>query len=243
MHLSIIIPAYNEESRIGDSLLKLHSFLLTKNYDYEIILVDDGSNDNTIAEAGKSALAKEGRLKIIRNGRNKGKGFSVRNGIMNSRGRYILFSDADLSTPIEEADNLFYYIKQGYDIVIGSRAVKGSNVKIHQVWYREIMGKTFNLFVKSSLIKEFNDTQCGFKLFKGDIARGIAVLMKIDGFCFDVEMLYLANLKGYRIKEAPVTWYNSPKSKVRPFIDSFKMLTELIFIKNIHKSRKTAYER
>src|SRR3989338_1380802 len=130
VYLSIIIPAYNEEKRIGLTLSKIYGFLKTKSYKHEVILVDDGSNDKTILEAEGSELAKINKLKIVKNVANKGKGFSVKNGILNSAGEYILFSDADLSTPIEEADKLFGYIKTGYDIVIGSRSIAGSDVRV-----------------------------------------------------------------------------------------------------------------
>lgn len=234
VYLSIIIPAYNEEKRIGLTLSKICGFLKTKSYEYEVILVDDGSNDKTISEAKESELAKTNKLKIVRNGMNKGKGFSVKNGILNSAGEYMLFSDADLSTPIEEADKLFGYIKKGYDIVIGSRSIAGSDVKVHQPFYREKMGRIFNFLVNSLLMGGFNDTQCGFKLFKGSIAREIGRELTIDGFCFDVEMLYLAKKKGYRIAEIGVVWENSPQSKVRVINSSLAMFIDLLKIRRRH---------
>ena len=235
MYLSIIIPAYNEEKRIGVTLSKIHDFLRTKDYDYEIIIVDDGSVDKTVLKAQQTILFKENKLGIIKNWINMGKGFSVKRGILASRGDYVLFSDADLSTPIEELDKLLNYIYEGYDIVIGSRSIKDSNVKIRQPWHREKMGKTFNFFVKLLLVKEFNDTQCGFKLFKGDIAREIAQLLKIDGFSFDVEMLYLTKTKGYRIKDVGVRWENSSQSKVKIMASSINMFLDLFKIKALHR--------
>jgi dolichyl-phosphate beta-glucosyltransferase len=237
VHLSIVIPAYNEARRIGDTLDRIYRFFKAKDYGCEVMLVDDGSTDNTVAVAQESALSREGKLKILKNGINRGKGFSVKNGILNATGEYVLFSDADLSTPIEEIDKLFGLIKDGCDIAIGSRAIKGSTISIRQPWYREAMGKTFNFFVKLLLIKGFNDTQCGFKLFKGNIAREIASSMKIDGFCFDVEMLYLAKRKGYNIRETGVVWKNSPESKVKLMSSPLSMFLDLFNIKRIHKDK------
>jgi dolichyl-phosphate beta-glucosyltransferase len=236
--LSIVIPAYNEEGRILPTLNKIGLFLKPKKYDFEIILVDDGSSDNTVLTAERSDLFRGNKLKIVKNGVNRGKGFSVKNGIAHSTGEFILLSDADLSTPIEEIDKLFASMNNGRDIVIGSRSIKESNVMVRQPYYREIMGKTFNFFVKTLLIKDFNDTQCGFKLFKGDIAREIAGHMNIDGFCFDVEMLYLAKIKGYNIKEEGVAWNNSPCSKVRLFHSSINMFFDLAKIRVMHNKKR-----
>ena len=213
IYLSIIIPTYNEEKRISATLSRIQFFLRSKTYDYEIIVVDDGSSDNTVSIIEKDFLTEDGKIRIVKNGSNKGKGFSVKNGILGSSGKYVLFSDADLSAPIEEV----------------------SNVEIHQPWYREGMGKVFNFMVKLLLFKDFNDTQCGFKLFKGDIARKLADLMKIDGFCFDVEIIYLAKRMGYRIVEVGVSWKNSPESRVKLINSSLDMFRDLFKIKQIHE--------
>jgi len=234
MHLSIIIPAYNEGKRIGGTLEKIFSFMKTKGYDYEVLVVDDGSDDDTVSISEKSALASKKRLKVVKNGTNLGKGFSVKNGIANSSGEYVLFSDADMSTPIEEVDKLFGALSGGYDIAIGSRDVASSAVKLHQPFYRETMGKIFNVLVRRFVIDGLCDTQCGFKLFKGDAARKIAGELKINGFCFDVEMLYIAKKKGYNIKEVGVEWYNSPQSKVSPVRSSFSMFKDLVRIRKLH---------
>jgi len=235
MHLSIIIPAHNEAERMGATLSEIYDFLSTKDYDYEIIIVDDGSADETVSNAKKSQLFKEYKLGVIKNWVNMGKGFSVKRGILAARGDYILFTDADLSTPIKELNNLFDCMEEGYDIVIGSRGVKESIIKIHQPWYRERMGRIFNFFVKLLLMKEFSDTQCGFKLFKGSIARNIAQFLKIDGFCFDVEMLYLAKQKLHKVKELGIVWDNSPNSKVKMIDSSLHMFLDLFKIKVLHK--------
>ncbi len=234
MRISIIIPAYNEEYRIGRTLEKIRNFLKKKDYTYEVLVVDDGSTDKTAQTALDSALCKEGHLRLIKNEANRGKGYSVKKGIISSLGEYILFSDADLSTPIEQLDKLFGFINNGYDIVIGSRALPDSDVRVHQPWYRERMGKTFNFLVKSMLMKGINDTQCGFKLFKSSLAKEIASNMKLNGFSFDVEMLYLAVKNKYKIKEVPVIWMNSPKSKVSPVFDSTRMFFDLIRIRLMH---------
>lgn len=233
-HLSIVIPAYNEEGRIDVTLAKIYDFLKTKNYTYEVIVVDDGSSDRTAQVVSKSRLFMENKLKLIKNGMNMGKGYSVKNGILNSSGEYVLFSDADLSTPIEELDRLLEIIGKGYDIAIGSRSVADSSVIQHQPWYRELMGKAFNLFVKLLLINEFKDTQCGFKLFKGEPARQTARHMRINGFAFDVEMLCIARAKGYKVKETGIRWENSPESKVRIFRSPVSMFFDLIKIKLMH---------
>lgn len=234
VHLSIVIPAYNEEKRIAGTLNKLYDFLKRKNFSYEVIVVDDGSTDNTVGISENSILAGEDKLRVIRNGSNTGKGFSVKNGILNSNGEYVLFSDADMSVPIEEVDKFFDIMGKGYDIIIGSRGLKESDVRMHQPWYREMMGRVFNLFVKSLLMSEFNDTQCGFKLFKADPAKYIASQLRINGFSFDVEMLYIAAKIGYRVKEMPVIWLNSPQSRVNPLFDSARMFFDLIRIRVMH---------
>jgi dolichyl-phosphate beta-glucosyltransferase len=233
-HLSIIIPAYNEEKRISASLDKIYAYFEPRGKQYEVILVDDGSTDKTVNISQTSTLAASGKLKIISNERNRGKGFSVRRGILSSRGEFVLFTDADLSTPITEIEKLMKKIDGVADIAIASRSVKDSNLVISQPWYRQTMGRVFNLFVKALLFADYNDTQCGFKLFKGDIAREIAEKMKIEGFCFDVEMLYLAKKTGLRINETGVTWENSIESKVTILNSSFSMFTDLLRIKKWH---------
>ncbi len=234
MFLSVIIPAYNEEKRLTSSLEKINAYLEGKNFQYEIILVDDGSRDLTAEIALKSKLAQKGKLILLRNEKNTGKGFSVRKGILASAGDYVLFTDSDLSTPIEEFDELFLHIQAGYDIAIGSRSIEGADVRVHQPFYRETMGRAFNLLVQLIVLKGFVDTQCGFKLFKAAAAKELAKELKINRFGFDVEMLYLAKKKNYKIKEVPVIWLNSPISRVSPISDSCKMFMDLWRIRKLH---------
>ena len=234
MYLSVIIPAYNEEKRIGESLQKIHDFLQSRGYEYEVIVVNDGSQDGTSRVAGKSALSAKNKLKILENEKNKGKGFSVKKGALSSMGEYVLLTDADLSTPIEEIDKLLDSLGRGNDIAIGSRAIADSRVSVAQPWYRQMMGRMFNVIIRMSLMGDFKDTQCGFKLFKGDIVRKIAPEMKIDGFSFDVELLYLARKHGCVIEEVGVSWDNSPYSTVRIFSSSVKMFLDLLKIKRLH---------
>lgn len=235
-YLSIIIPAYNEEKRLSSSLDKISEYLNTKDIEYEVIVVDDGSADNTAGIAGENILSRCGKLAVISNGANRGKGFSVKQGILASKGQYVLFTDADLSTPITEFDKLLAVMEdKACDIVMASRSIRGADLKVRQPWYRETMGRVFNLFVKTFLFADHNDTQCGFKLFKGDVARGIAAQMKIEGFCFDVEMLYLAKLSGCKVGEVGVRWENSIESKVTVVNSSLNMFTDLFRIKKWHK--------
>jgi len=238
MHLSIIIPAYNEQDRLPLTLSKIHSYCNSQSYNYEVLVVDDGSTDNTIRVVTDNPLSEAGRLRILKNQRNRGKGYSVKRGVMASKGDYVLFSDADLSTPIGEVEKLFSALNEKCDIAIGSRSIKGAQIKVHQPFYREYMGKFFNRLVRIFAFKGIIDTQCGFKLFKGTLARDIAAQMRVDGFAFDVEMLYLARRSGCRIEEVPIIWVNSPQSKVDPLRDSLKMLLDIINIKRLHYENK-----
>lgn len=231
--LSVVIPAYNEEKRLGQTLRRISGFLSEKGYSFEIIVVDDGSSDGTESISRESGM-REPVLKVLSNGINRGKGFSVRRGMNEASGRFVLFTDADLSTPIEELGKLERAVRDGADIAIGSRSIPGSEVKVPQPFYRVLMGKTFNLFVRSIVIRGLVDTQCGFKLFKGECLRDVLPEMKVDGFSFDVELLYIARRKGYRIKEVPVVWLDCRDSKVRPFRDSARMFFELVYMKWMH---------
>lgn len=229
-YLSIVIPAYNEADRIESSLQKAVDYLGQKDYEYEIIVADDGSTDNTVAIAENFGH----KVKAYALEKNTGKGAAVRMGMLKAKGEIRIFTDADFSTPIYEIEKIIYSLKNNYDIVIGSRALDYDLVKEHQPFYREFMGKTFNKFVQLMVIKGIKDTQCGFKGFTAEAAENIFSKAKIDGFSFDVEALYLARKAGYKIDEVPVEWYNDDRSKVNPITDSISMLLEIMKIKKLH---------
>lgn len=231
--LSIIIPAFNESQRLQFTLKTIIQYCESK-FDYEIIVVDDGSIDSTF-DSIKGIIKNNQRIKYLTNEKNYGKGYSIKKGMLIANKEYLLFSDADLSTPIEEVEKLIYWLEKGYDIAIGSRGLKESKILVKQPFYRRIIGKIFNLLVKFLELSEFYDTQCGFKLFKKEIAFEIFTKVKINHFAFDVEILYIAKKNGYSIKEIPVQWKNSPFSKINPLLDSLKMFSDLFKIKFFYK--------
>lgn len=228
--LSVIIPAYNEEKRLLSTLSKICAYLSTKDFPYEIIVVDDGSTDNTL-QMVKNFASSNRHIVILINEQNSGKGYSVRKGMLSARGEYVFFTDADLSTPIEEIEKCLPYLINGYDVVIGSRSMPGSDILVRQPWYREKMGKIFNFMVNMVLLKGIIDTQCGFKGFKREAVKTVFNRCKIDGFSFDVEALYLSRKYNFKIKEIPIRWENSPLSKVSPIKHSLQMFKDLIGIK------------
>ena len=231
IYLSVVIPAFNEEQGIKETLSKVESYLIKQNYSYEVIVIDDGSVDNT-AELVKNYTAHNNHtVHLLQNKENRGKGYSIKKGMLTARGEHILFSDADLSTPIEEIEKLLPWFDKGYDVVIGSRALPQSNIIIHQPFYRETMGRIFNAFVQLLTIKGIKDTQCGFKCFRRKVAHKIFNKQTVKGFSFDVEVLYIAYKLGYSIKEVPINWYNSPITTVNALTDSFKMLVDLLRIR------------
>ncbi len=235
MDLSLIIPAYNEERRIGATLKRVLDYLQNRKESFEILVVDDGSVDNT-QEVVKFFVEHYPRqVKLLSHTGNRGKGYSVKQGVAAAAGEVILFSDADLSTPIEEAEKLSRYLKENYDIAIGSRALPESQVIVHQPWYRENMGQFFNLLVQALIFPGIKDTQCGFKVYKNKVAKELFAQSQIEGFAFDVEILFLARKAHYRVKEVPVNWINSPQSKVHPLRDSARMFWELLKIRSRHK--------
>ena len=229
-HLSIVIPAYNEANRIPQTLETILAYMDARDHASELIVVDDGSRDNTVAVV-KEIVEKRENVQVLENINNRGKGYSVRRGMLAATGNYRLFSDSDLSTPIEEMERFFEYHKQGYDVCIGSRSLPDSNVEIHQPWYRENMGKIFGLLQKIFLLKGIVDSQCGFKSFTKNAAEFIFPRQKIEGFCFDVEILYIAQKNGFKVHEVPITWRNSPDTRVGALSDSSQMFLDLLRIR------------
>lgn len=226
----MVVPAYNEEERCADTLPRLWRDLNRRFNSFEIIVVDDGSNDNT-AQVVARLSETHTNVRLLGYPGNRGKGHAVRIGVMAARGKNILFSDADLSTPIREVRKLLAALEEGYHIAIGSRARANTKILKRQPFYRICMGKIFNKLVKLLAVPHFSDTQCGFKCFRRDAAREIFTCCRIDGFSFDVEMLHIARRKGLPVKEVGVIWRNSPLSKVHPVIHSLQMLRDLFVIR------------
>lgn len=225
--VSIVIPAWNEAQRIGATLERILQFSQQSPYAIDILVVDDGSTDSTSAVAGKY----EG-VSVLTLPENRGKGAAVRAGMKASKGDIVLFSDADLSTPIEEFDNIIPAIAQGeVDVSIGSRALDRSKVQVHQPWYRELMGRCFNVIVQVLVFRGITDTQCGFKAFSRKAVHAVVDDATIDGFSFDVELLFLAKRAGMRIQQTPVVWINDDRSTVNPITDSLRMIVELFKIR------------
>ncbi len=228
--LSIIIPAYNEEQRLPATLDTVRRYLETKSYDFvEVLVVNDGSRDRT-AEIVKEYAARDPRVRLIENPGNRGKGYAVRHGFTKAHGDWVLFTDADLSAPIEELDKLAAVIQENNsDGAIGSRALDRKLVGRHQSIARELSGRTFNLVMRLATGLPYLDTQCGFKVLSRKAARTVAARQQIDGFGFDVEILYIAKKRGFRVLEVPVRWFNAEGSKVslwngmQAFLDPWKV--------------------
>jgi dolichyl-phosphate beta-glucosyltransferase len=225
------VPAYNEARRIASTLARIRGYAEAQPYEVELVVVDDGSRDDTVAVA-RQALAGFPRGQLIAYRPNRGKGHAVRTGIVATRGQYVLFTDADLSTPIEEVERAFGLIGQGHDMVLGSRA---GGVSVPQPLYRRLATQIFNV-ARDLIVGRTGvvDSQCGFKLFRGDVARDVFARQRVDRFMFDAETLYLAGRLGYRYVEMPVAWADVPGSKVRVVRGALEMLPELLSIRLRH---------
>lgn len=227
--LSIVIPAYNEELRLPVTLASIAAYLGASSRSVEVIVVDDGSRDRTAAVA-HSFRHEIPSLRVISNGENRGKGYSVRHGMLEARGRIVLFTDADLSAPIEEADKLLEALKRN-DVAIGSRAIDRSLITVHESRFREFAGIVFNTIVRLTLRLPFVDTQCGFKAFRREPCRIIFKQQRIERFGFDPELLYLARHHGLHTVEIPVRWGHSPATKVNMLRDSVQMFLDVFVIR------------
>ena len=225
--LSIVIPAYNEARRLRDTMERVCHFKGLKDYSTELIVVDDGSRDETVAIVGEFP-----GVRLVRNDRNHGKGFTVRHGVLEARGQFVLFTDADLSAPIEEIEKLLSALQaSGADAAIGSRALQRELIGIRQPWFRDMGGRFFNLLVKVFTGLRLHDTQCGFKLFRRNSTRRAFELQRVEGFGFDPELLFLIKKEGGKVVEVPVRWNNNPATKVRFLRDSTRMVMDLMAIR------------
>jgi dolichyl-phosphate beta-glucosyltransferase len=235
--LSVVIPAYNEEHRLSESLRLALAYFMRQTFDFEIVLVDDGSTDGTsqIAEYFMKESGRQNLVRLLKNDRNRGKGYSVRRGMLASRGQFALMTDSDLSTPLEEFEKLEKEVIEGaFDIAFGSRDAPGSLVVVRQSPLREMSGKVFNRMVRMITFLPYRDTQCGFKLFDMSRCRSLFERQTIDNFAFDVEILFMARRWGLSLKEVPVVWRHAGGSKVKFFRDAPRMFLDL------HKIRLNA---
>lgn len=241
--LSIVIPAYDEQDRLGDSIRKILGYFETEKLAAELIVVDDGSSDRTATVAEEAGAEFPGsEVNVIRYEQNRGKGYAVKIGLQAARGDIALFSDADLSTPIDEMHKLIDPIRSGeYDVTFGSRALDRTLISTHQPWVREQGGRVINLIVKTMSGLPFLDTQCGFKAFNMKKFRPLLDVMQIDRFGFDVEFLFVANYHKLRLKEIPVRWANVEGSKVNVVRDTRRMFGELAQIRRY--ARNGTYDK
>jgi dolichyl-phosphate beta-glucosyltransferase len=222
--LSVVIPAYNEEARLPDTLDRVLAYLRSRGQPFEVLVVDDGSTDGTAAAVERRG---DPEVKLIRLGVNQGKGAAVRRGMLESRGERVLLTDADLSAPLDELPRLEARLDD-YPIVCGSRGLADSRIVVRQPFFRHQMGKTFNRILRLLGLTAFRDTQCGFKLFRGDVAREVCARCRVNGFAYDVELLYLAERLGHRALELPIVWAHVPESRVQPIVDSARMLSDVV---------------
>jgi dolichyl-phosphate beta-glucosyltransferase len=237
MKATLVVPAYNESGRIEACVRGVAQWVRSRpgGWDWEVILVDDGSIDDTVARANRVAAEEKLDLNLLSYGGNRGKGYAIRTGVLASTGDPVLVTDTDLSTPLSEWVKLAERLPR-FPVAIGSRAMEQALVGKRQPFYRQLMGRTFNRFVRLLTVHGIGDTQCGFKLFRGDLARELFAGARVDRFAYDVEILFIAQRRGIPIAEVPVVWINSPESKVQVVRDSSRMLWDLLRIRWMHRS-------
>lgn len=230
-HLSVVIPAYNEALRIGGTLDKVRQYLDTRGFPCELLIVDDGSRDE-MPEFLADYCERHPATRVLRNEPNRGKGYSVRRGVLEARGHFVLFTDADLSAPIEETNKLLAAIeREQADAAVGSRALDRRLIGIHQPWRRETAGRIFNVLVRIFTGLSIQDTQCGLKLFRRETTRRAFELQTVTGFGFDPELLFLIEHLGGKIVEVPVRWNDNPATKVHFLRDSTRMFFDLVVLR------------
>lgn len=236
---SLVIPAFNERNRVEACLRSVDQWRRSRpgGWEWELILVDDGSTDATPSVAAQLARELDLPLRILRHDRNRGKGAAIRTGVLASAGDPVLISDTDLSTPLSEWVKLAERLPT-HPVAIGSRAIDEGLVRRRQPFYRRYLGKAGNVLVRLLAVPGIRDTQCGFKLFRGDVARRLFGRAQINGFAYDMEILYLANRAGHRIAEVPVLWFNSPESKVSLLRHALPTLVDLFRLRWIHRKGK-----
>lgn len=230
MYLSIIIPSYNEEKRLRKTIEKTSEFLYKRYPRHEIIIVDDGSKDNT-RKVAHTLLKRYRHITVLSHDKNHGKGYAVQQGMLRGLGDVLFFMDADSSTSIEEIEKCIPYLEKGFDIVIGSRNMRGSDIEIKQPLYRRLLGRYANYLIRLILLPGIKDSQCGFKGFTKKAAKTLFSLQRAEGWGFDFEILALARKLHFRVKEVPVRWLDSHGSRVRPIRGALRTLGELIKVK------------
>lgn len=228
--VSIVIPAYNESARLGATLERVLAFISRQPWEAEVVVVNDGSQDGT-AEVVRGYAQRSPDVRLLENPGNRGKGYSVRNGVLHANGGFILFTDADLSSPIEEAPKLLDALGRGADIAIGSRWVRSELQTRRQSVARQVLGRVFNGLLRVLLRLDFKDTQCGFKAFRRDAARALFPLQQIEGWGFDPEVLFLANRMGFKVEEVPVVWAHDDRTRISPLADGSRMVADMLRIR------------
>ena len=229
--LTIVVPAFNESSRLGGSLESIRSYAGSRTSILEVIVVDDGSRDRTpelLAEFASHFPA----MRVLRNEQNRGKGYTVRRGVLEARGEFVAFTDADLSAPVEDVDQLLRALESsGADAAVGSRALKRELIGVRQPWFRELGGRLFNLLVRLFTGLKLRDTQCGLKLFRRSTTRRAFEFQRVAGFGFDPELLFLIERLGGKVVEVPVRWNDNPATKVHFLRDATRMALELVLLR------------